>query len=309
MILTLTPNPALDVTYHVGDIRVGAVNRVTSVSERAGGKGINVARLLAAHGVPVCALGPVGGLTGAAVRALLDVAGVAHDLTTIAGPTRRTVVVSVSGAEATGLWEPGPTLSDVEWSRVCSSLTSRLDDADVVVLSGSLPPGVPIDAYRRLVTAVVAAGVPVVLDADGEPLRHGLLGRPTAVKPNAAELATLTGVAGPDPVAAATYARSLGARDVVVSLGPDGLVALAGAEVWSVRPPMTFPGNATGAGDAAVAALALGFATGDTWPERLTRMVSWSAAAAAAPVAGEFDASVAVAVAAEVVVERRGWVA
>lgn len=302
MILTLTPNPALDITYHLADIQIGGVNRISAVTERAGGKGINVARLLAARNVPVCALGPVGGPTGAAIRTLLDADEVAHDLTTIAGSTRRTVVVA-GPTEATGLWEPGPVLSPVEWQQVCRSLTDRLHEADVVVLSGSLPPGAPVDGYRELVEAAASAGVPVVLDADGEALRHGLLGGPSVVKPNAAELAALIGFAVADPAAAAMHARSMGARDVIVSLGSEGIVALVGDQVWSARPPVTFPGNATGAGDAAVAALAFGLAAGDTWPERLTRMVAWSAAAAAAPVAGEFSDTVAASLAAEVVVE------
>lgn len=303
MILTVTPNPALDVTYHVPELQVGGVNRITEMTERAGGKGVNVARVLAAHGIAVRVLGPVGGLTGALVRDLLDADGVAYDLTAIEGTTRRTVVVAGS-AEATGLWEPGPSVSPAEWQTVCCSLTSRLHEADVVVLSGSLPPGVPVDTYRHLVEAVVAAGVPVVLDADGEALRHGILGGPTLVKPNAAELASLTGLPITDPVAAALRARTMGARDVIVSLGSDGVIAVVGDDVWSARPPMAFPGNATGAGDAAVAALAYGLAIGDGWPERLTRMVSWSAAAAAAPVAGEFTAELAERLAVSIVPQR-----
>jgi tagatose 6-phosphate kinase len=308
MILTLTPNPALDLTYHLApggpELLIGQVNRVAGVSERPGGKGINVARVLATRGVPVCALGPVGGASGEAVRALLDAAGVMHDLTPIDGATRRTIVVAGSDA-ATGLWEPGPVVSAAEWEAVRRSFVERLPGADVVVLSGSLPPGVPPDSYAWLVAAASAAGVPVVLDADGEPLRHGVRAGPTVVKPNAAELAGLTGrpVTNPDNAAtAALCARGLGARDVVVSLGPRGLVAVVEDQVWRAHPPVIYPGNATGAGDAAVAALAVGLAASDPWPARLTRMVAWSAAAAAATVAGEFTDALADAIAADVAV-------
>jgi tagatose 6-phosphate kinase len=303
VILTLTPNPALDVTYHLTDVRMGEVNRVSSVTERAGGKGVNVARVLAARGVPVRVLGPVGGAVGDRIRALLAADGVRHDLTPIAGTTRRTVVIAGDG-EATGLWEPGPAVSAAEWRCVCRSFVDGLPGADAAVLSGSLPPGVPADAYRGLIGAAADAGVPVVFDADGDALRHGLAARPAVVKPNAAELAALTGASVDDPVAAAVRARGLGARDVVVSLGSAGIVVLAGDEVWSARPPTVYAGNATGAGDAAVAALAYGLAAGDVWPERLVRMVAWSAAAAAAPVAGEVRPDLADALADAVVVER-----
>ncbi|HKD96862.1 MAG TPA: 1-phosphofructokinase family hexose kinase [Micromonosporaceae bacterium] len=306
MILTLTPNPAVDLTYHLPTLRVGQVNRVGTVTRRPGGKGVNVARILAAHGFPVLALGPAGGATGDEVRSLLDAAGVAHDLTPVGGATRRTVVVAAADA-ATGLWEPGPVLSAAEWAAVRDTYVEALRSADVAVLSGSLPAGVPADAYRDLVTAARAAGTPVILDADGEALRHGVAAGPTAIKPNAEELAALTGcpVTGvATATAAAAAACALGAGDVVVSLGPGGLVAVTADGVWSAAPPGMFSGNATGAGDAAVAALAVGLRDGDAWPDRLARMVAWSAAAAAAPVAGEFADTTAAEIAAGVVVRR-----
>ena len=318
MIVTVTPNPALDITYHIGSpLKPGQVNRVDSVSERAGGKGINVARILAANGVPVCALGLVGGTTGANVAALLDAAGVAHDLTEIAGATRRTVVVADVGSganrsdveiDATGLWEPGPVVSPAEWDRFTAVYRATLAEADVVVLSGSLPRGVPSRAYQQLIAAAADAGVPAVLDTDGPALRHGLRAEPAVAKPNAAELAGIVGQPITDTgsaITAAGLARLLGARDLVVSLGSVGLVAVTDQETWTAQPPRRFPGNATGAGDAAVAALAVGLAAGESWPDRLVRATAWSAAAAAERVAGEFHLGLAAALGAEI--EARRW--
>jgi tagatose 6-phosphate kinase len=289
MIITVTPNVALDLTYHLDALRLGEVNRVTAVAERAGGKGVNVARVLAAHGVPVRAFGFCGGATGERVRALLS--GVDHAFTSIAEETRRTVVLA-DGATATGFWEPGPMVSQSDWRRLSRRVTAELLAAKVLVLSGSLPPGSPEDGYAQLIRAAHAAGVPVILDADGGPLRYGLAAGPTVVKPNAAELASLAGRPIDSVAAAVEAAQELGAVAVVVSLGDKGLVAVTAAGRWHAAPSQRFAGNGTGAGDAAVAALAFGLAEAEPWPARLRLAVAWSAAAAAAPTAGDIAAGV-----------------
>ncbi|MEV5750373.1 1-phosphofructokinase family hexose kinase [Actinoallomurus sp. NPDC052308] len=272
MIVTVTPNLALDVTYEVPELRPGGTHRVETVHTRAGGKGVNVARVLRSLGHDVLVLGLAGGATGDAVRADLDAAGLAHDLVPIAGETRRTVTV-VAGGDATLLNEPGPVVTPEEWA----ALEARIPDADVVVISGSLPPGVPQDAVARL----ARRDVPVIVDTSGEALRHAAP-YAWAVKPNAAELTELTGT--DDPVAGA---RALRARAVVVSLGADGLMAVTGDEVHRVPPPRVVSGNPTGAGDSVVAALAAG--VGTPWPDLLKDAAALSAAAVLAPVAGSYD--------------------
>lgn len=274
MIVTITPNLALDVTYELPELRPGHSHRVSTVHSRAGGKGVNVARVLHALGHDVMVVGLAGGPTGEAVREDLDAAGLPHELVPCAGETRRTVTV-VSGGEATLLNEPGPVIIAAEWA----ALERRVPEADVVVISGSLPPGAADDAVARL---AAAREVPVIVDTSGEALR---LAAPYAwaVKPNAEELATVTGT--DDPV---TGARMLGARTAVVSLGADGLLAVTADELYRVPPPRVVAGNPTGAGDAVVAALAAG--AGTPWPDLLTEAAALSAAAVLAPLAGSFDA-------------------
>lgn len=278
MIVTITPNLALDVTYELPELRPGRSHRASAVHFRAGGKGVNVARVLRSLGHDVMVLGLAGGPTGAAVRDDLDAAGLPHDLVPCAGETRRTVTV-VSGGEATVISEPGPAVAPDEWA----ALERRVPDADVVVISGSLPPGVGDDAIARL---AAAREVPVIVDTSGEALR---LAAPYtwAVKPNAEELAAVTGT--DDPV---TGARMLGARTVVVSLGADGLLAVAGDDLYRVPPPRVVDGNPTGAGDAVVAALAAGAGPGAgmPWPDLLAEAAALSAAAVLAPLAGSYDA-------------------
>jgi tagatose 6-phosphate kinase len=223
--------------------------------------------------------------------------------------TRRTVVASCASSDSTGFWEPGPELTAAEWSAYCTLVSRHVADADVVVFSGSLPRGWPESAYAQLIGLARAGGVPSILDTSGAAFRHGIAAGPQLAKPNAAELADLVNMAVDDvasAVVAIAAARELGARDLVVSLGPDGVVASVGFDetagssnpvgssaVWVGSPPDRFAGTATGAGDAMVAALAVGVLRGDAWPDRLRRMIAWSAAAAAHPVAGEIDVELA----------------
>ena len=288
MIATVTLNLALDVTYTVREVTWHAANRVTAVAERAGGKGVNVARVLAALGHRAMVCGLAGGTTGDAITAELDAAGLGAVLTPIAGNSRRTVaVVDASAGDATGFWEAGPNVADAEWNDFLRAYETVLVDARAVVLSGSLPPGVPGDAYADLCTRAAEAGVPAILDADGEALRAGLAGRPAVIKPNRDELARVAGRR--DMVDAAQRLRAAGAHSVVVSSGPDGMLAVTPEGTWRATPAERVAGNPTGAGDAAVAALAAGLVDGRPWPERLADAIAVSAAAVGAPVAGEFD--------------------
>ncbi|MFD3326301.1 1-phosphofructokinase family hexose kinase [Streptomyces sp. NPDC058701] len=289
MILTVTLNTALDVTYRVPRLLPHASHRVSDVAERPGGKGLNVARVLAALGHEVTATGFAGGRTGAVVRDLLAAfPGVTDALVPCAGTTRRTVaVVDAASGDTTQFNEPGPLITAPEWSAFLTRYDALLAGAEAVALCGSLPPGVPVGAYAVLVRAARAAGVPVLLDTGGEALRRGVAARPEVIKPNATELAELTG--SRDPLPATRDARRRGAHAVVTSLGPGGLLAATPDGTWQAAPPRPLAGNPTGAGDSAVAGLLSALTQGLDWPSRLTRAVALSAATVLAPVAGEFD--------------------
>ncbi|MEU5598910.1 1-phosphofructokinase family hexose kinase [Streptomyces sp. NPDC020298] len=289
MILTVTLNTALDITYRVRSLRPHASHHVHEVVERPGGKGVNVARVLAALGHEVTATGFAGGDTGRAVRdRLADTPGVVDALVPVGGATRRTVaVVDELTGDTTQLNEPGPQITAAEWAAFQDTYGRLLGSASAVALCGSLPPGVPVGAYAGLIRTARTAGVPVLLDTGGEPLRRGLAARPDIVKPNADELAELTG--SHDPQRATHDARRRGAHAVVASLGPDGLLAHTPQGRWCAAPPTRLNGNPTGAGDSVVAGLLSGLVENLPWPDRLTRAVALSAATVVAPVAGEFD--------------------
>ncbi|MEU5363241.1 1-phosphofructokinase family hexose kinase [Streptomyces sp. NPDC005925] len=289
MILTVTLNTALDITYRVPALTPHASHRVSEVTERPGGKGLNVARVLAALGHRATVTGFAGGATGRAVRErLAGTAGVLDELVPVAGTTRRTIAVVDGRAGATTqLNEPGPAVSPAEWSALQATYERLLASASAVALCGSLPPGVPVGAYAGLVRAARAAGVPVLLDTGGAPLRRGVAARPDIVKPNAEELAELTG--SHEPLRATRDVRRRGARTVVASLGGRGLLALTDEGRWRAAPPAPVRGNPTGAGDSVCAGLLSGLAEGLSWPDRLTRAVALSTATVLSPTAGDFD--------------------
>lgn len=292
MILTVTLNTALDITYRVRALRPHASHRISEVTERPGGKGLNVARVLAALGHEVTVTGFTGGATGRVVQEKLTATpGVVDALVPVTGATRRTIaVVDEHTGDTTQLNEPGPTVTPTEWSAFQDAYEDLLASASAVALCGSLPPGVPVGAYAGLVRAAKAADVPVLLDTSGEALRRGVAARPDIIKPNADELAELTG--SHEPSRATQDARRRGARAVVASLGREGLLAVTPEGRWRATPPTRVHGNPTGAGDSAVAGLLSGLVERLPWPDRLARAVALSAASVLAPVAGEFDRGV-----------------
>ncbi|MCZ7434468.1 1-phosphofructokinase family hexose kinase [Streptomyces sp. WMMC1477] len=288
MILTVTLNAALDVTYGVDRLVPDTSHRVGETHERAGGKGINVSRVLAALGRPTLVTGLAGGPTGELIRGELRASGLPEALIPVGGDARRTVTVaSREDGQATVFNQPGPRIAPGEWEEFTARYARLVREARVVVLSGSAPPGLPADAYARLIRTAAGAGARTVLDTCGPALGEALGARPDLVKPNAAELAEATGHT--DVTAAALALRTAGARTVVASLGPRGLQAHTPDGAWHVAPPEPLTGNPTGAGDACVAALAAGLADGRAWRRVLRAAAALSAAAVLRPTAGDVD--------------------
>jgi len=304
MILTVTPNVALDITYRVDRLAPGSAHRVREVAERAGGKGVNVARILHALGHDTLILGFVGDAAAAAVTTDLDRGGLAHRLIPVDGPTRRSVtVVDAGNGEATMFSEPGPPVPAERWRELEAQLAARLPEAAALVVSGSLPPGADDDACARLVRLAAAQRVTVLVDTVGAALLHAAAAGADIVKPNASELLDTTGLA--DVAAAAGELRRRGARAVVASRGEAGITAFTPHGTWQAAPPTRIVGNPTGSGDAAAAALIAGAVASAPWPDRLREAVALSAAAVIQPTAGSFDMTDYVRFVPHVVVEER----
>jgi tagatose 6-phosphate kinase len=291
VIIAVTPNAALDVTYEVDELKPQHSHRVRAVRQRAGGKGVNVASVLALMGHEVVVTGFAGGTTGAQIRVDLDSRGLRHRLIECEGESRRTInVVSAVNGEATIFNEPGPEVSATRWQQLLDKLCELVDTTAgaVVVLSGSPPRGLAKDAYAEMITLCRGRGARAIVDTSGAPLLSAISAGPDLAKPNTAEV--FEAVAIPDPVLGAAELRRRGARDVVISAGRDGLMLLpAQGRGWRGRLAEPLRGNPTGAGDAAVAALAAGVATGATAGAMVQAAVAWSAAAVLQPVAGDVN--------------------
>jgi tagatose 6-phosphate kinase len=287
-------NPALDITYVADRFVAGEANRVTRVHAQAGGKAVNVARLLRQAGHDAVVTGFAGGLVGDEIAGHLDRWAVPHCFVRSAAGSRRTVsAFSTGDAAATAYNEDGPPVSPAEWERFTDSFADLVRGAAAVVLSGSLPAGLPVDAYRTLAGRAADAGSATFVDAHAAPLLAALAAKPALVKPNEHELAEAAGLTVPVPLpVAADAARRLltdGARGAVVSLGARGLLGVLPGMSLLAAPPAQ-RGNPVGAGDAALAALVHGHLTDQPWPDRLRRAAAMSAAAVRQPVAGVVDA-------------------
>ncbi|GAA1024668.1 MULTISPECIES: 1-phosphofructokinase family hexose kinase [Amycolatopsis] len=282
MIVAVTPNPAIDVTYRIGAHAPGETNRVLEVRRRPGGKGVNVARVLAALDVPVRAVLPLGGDAGRWLGSALDIP---FDDVPISGENRTTVTVAGDG-HPTVYTEPGPEVSEAEWAAFGRRLAECLSGARFLVVSGSLPRGASPDVVVAWVRIARERGVRTLVDASGPALlaaaRAGAV-----VKPNRAEL--LDATAASDEAVGAAMLLRLGAELVVVSRGADGIAAYTRGGVFAVPAIPGVHGNPTGAGDAATAGLAAALAAGRPLIEALRAAAALGAAAVLRPVAGEVD--------------------
>lgn len=296
-IITVTPNPAVDLSYHVAGIRPGASHRVAAPLSRAGGKGLNVARVAHQLGHRVLAIAPCGGSSGAGFAAELDASGVPHRLVPVAAETRRSIaLVDTAGGETTIFNEEGNPLQRGEWQALAAAVVDALsaqgeDAPGVLAASGSLPPGAPADFYPALVHLAHDAGIPAIVDTSGPGILAAAKAGADLLKPNHHELEEATGESG--LLAGALKLIALGAKTVLVSAGADGMLAFSHAKPgghWRARLPEALAGNPTGAGDAAVAAAAAALAAGITdTKEILNRATAWSAAAVLMPAAGEIS--------------------
>lgn len=194
MILSVTLNPAVDHALFVDGLKIGDTNRVVRNEIDAGGKGINLSRVAVELGAMSVATGFLGGGTGAFVRKVMNLQGVLHDFIEVEGETRTNFSVEDgTGAPPTTFNEQGPTISADCWELLQAKVRHYAARSKWVALGGSLPRGIPVEAYRVLIKIAHESGAKVILDADGEAMKHGILGEPEFIKPNMKEASRLLG--------------------------------------------------------------------------------------------------------------------
>lgn len=281
-IVTLTMNPALDITTSIDRVYPTEKLRCQPARYDPGGGGINVARVAQVLGAEVLAVFPVGGPTGGLVAALLEEAGVPFRRIPIAEPTRESFTVNEQSTDQQYRFVlPGPRLTFAEQVQCLDELREAAASAQVVVASGSLPPSVPADYYQRVADVCGRQGVPLILDTSGGGLRHIRSGV-FLLKASVRELRECVGrdlATETEQLAAAHQLINQGrAQVVVVSLGSHGaLLATAGVSQRFSAVRMR-NGSGVGAGDAMVAAITVGVSRG--WP--LVKSVRLGIAAGAA---------------------------
>jgi 1-phosphofructokinase len=188
MIITLTMNPALDKTMEVESLNLGGLNRVQNVQVDAGGKGINVSKMIDCLGGTGLTTGFVGGESGDKLLKIVEKLGLKHDFTTIVGKTRTNIKVFDKKYGITELNETGIILTAQDEQNICDKLVELADEKAIFVLSGSLPVGVETNFYQKLITLLKEKAAKVFLDADGEAFKLGIKAKPNYIKPNLYEL-------------------------------------------------------------------------------------------------------------------------
>ncbi|HEX9609615.1 MAG TPA: 1-phosphofructokinase [Candidatus Limnocylindria bacterium] len=286
MIVTLTLNPSVDRTVEVETLARGEVMRALSVRVEPGGKGINVSRALAAHGLPTRAVVTVGGAEGEHLITLLRDTGIEIVPVRIGGAIRSNITVAEPDGTTTKFNEPGAQLSPEELAAVFAAVSGAVESADWLVASGSLPTGTPATFYADLVRMLAGSGTRVAVDTSGAALESVLPAGPTLVKPNRDELAEVTGrplgtIA--DVLEAAVRLRDLGAGAVLASLGAEGAVLVDDDGAIHGRTPAVPPLSSVGAGDAMLAGFLAG---GGKGPDALIEALAWGAAAVLQPGSG-----------------------
>ena len=260
VILTVTPNAAVDKTYRVENFSLDRVHRPQETLTVAGGKGINVARVFQTLGGKAIATGFLGGNQGQIVANALAREHIPNEFVTVSGETRVCIaIVDPQHGTQTEVNERGPdiTAHEVERLRTRYAELLSLNRFDFVVLSGSLPPGTPETLYADLIATARKAGVQAVLDTSGEALRHGIDARPWLIKPNKAELEILLNRPVRDRADVIKTAQDLhkaGIANVVISQGADGAIVAGESGLWQGIPPKIEFASAVASGDSFVAA-------------------------------------------------------
>lgn len=281
-ILTVTLNPALDLTVRLPRLDVGEVNRSESVLSQAAGKGLNVAQVLADLGHSLSVTGFLGADNAQPFDALFSRRGFVDAFVRVSGETRSNIKLAESSGRITDINGPGPQVGASDQDALLDHLDRIAGDHEVVVVAGSLPRGVDPQWLRELLLRLGRRGLRVAFDSSGEALRAGLEATPWLVKPNEVELAEACGQPLADEhalVAQVETLRTRGIEQVVLSQGADGVCWFGPQGDWRSVPPKVEVASTVGAGDSLLAGMLHGLLAG--WPaERVLRHATAVAALA-----------------------------
>ncbi len=260
MIYTVTLNPAIDYVLQIDSLTVGQIHKTDRAEMHLGGKGINVSKILGELHIPSVALGFTAGFTGEAIEYGVKSEWVTPRFTRLANGVSRINVKLRSGRE-TDINCVGPEVTEVDFKCFYDTL-NELKGGDILVLSGSVPKGAPIDTYGEIMAKCSGKGVKFIVDAEGEQLLNALPHKPFLIKPNSEELSGLFGQLKDeqDIILRAEKLQQKGAENVLVSLGADGALLLDNnGKVHRIKAALGKAVNTVGAGDSMLAGFIAGY--------------------------------------------------
>jgi len=265
MIYTITLNPALDRTIRINRIREDVSNRILEEQSYAGGKSIDVSKVLKNFGADNIALGFVGGFAGRELEGRLLNEGIQSDFVHVSGETRTNIIIhETETGRQLAFNARGPIVQPHELTQLIE-MVQNLKNPEIVAIGGSLPPGATPEIYRKIITLVKRLKAKVVLDVDGSALKVGIQAQPDIIKPNIHELSELVGRELKELDSIRDAAREIhqgGVETVLVSMGAKGILMLKdGLECLAVPPDVPIR-NTIGAGDSAVAGFIIGIIKG-----------------------------------------------
>lgn len=261
MILALNLNASLDKIYTVDKLIYGGVIRAYDIQNTAGGKGIHIANVCKVLDEACVVTGFLGGNIGNYIAEQLTQKAIEHDFVSIENETRTCINIATSDGNQTEVLEAGPAISDSEREAFIEKYTELLQQADIVVASGSLPTKVPLDFYGILAQKARSLNKKFILDTSGQTLKESLQYQPFMIKPNKDEIEALTGKkieTVQDAITEVRKFRQQGIEMPIVSLGKDGSVIGYEDKIYHAMPPRYKAINAVGSGDAFVAGIAIG---------------------------------------------------
>ena len=277
MIITVTLNPALDKTVQISGFAIDAVNRIESFRLDAGGKGVNVAKVIRSLGYDCTAMGFLSGRSGQLIEEDLAGLGIGCDFVYTPGETRTNIkIIDPRKSTCTDMNELGPEAPQGAVIELENRLLQRIGSGDLVVFSGSVPPNMDKDIYMRWITLAKGRGADTILDADGVLFRNGIKAGPGAIKPNVHELEMLCRKPLETPIEVQTEAEKLfayGIDSILVSMGDRGALFLHDKQMYFTPGIEAQVKSTVGAGDAMVAALAISRQRGDS-PEETLQLAS-----------------------------------
>lgn len=293
MITTVTMNASIDKAYWInGTVIPGSVMRVNECCNSAGGKGLNVARVIDLCGVPVKATGIVGGHNGDYLLELLTRDGIAHDFFRVSGETRSCINILAEDNSSTEFLEPGFEVTEAEQNEFLEFFGNSIQEGSIITISGSVPKGFPTDIYAKLIKIAKARKNTVLLDTSGDYLKTGLVEKPDFVKPNQEELEALFGIKLnriEEVIESGKRLHSMGIRYVVISLGAEGAILICDDGCYHGKPKKIKVVNTVGCGDSMVASFAAALERKNSPEDCLAYSVAVSAANALSMRTGYFE--------------------